>query len=111
MVEFGNKPIEVTEAPAPKRKPEPPDDTGFGGEPGPELSETPVIDEEQSTAPVESDAFALTQDGLDDMGEPSIDKPPETGPKVTAPKKATEKPKPKKKNKNKHNKKKRRHGR
>jgi len=102
MVEFGNKPIEVTEAPAPKRKPEPPDDTGFGGEPGPELSETPVIDEEQSTAPVESDAFALTQDCLDDVGEHS---------KVTAPKKVTEKPKPKKKNKNKHNKKKRHHGR
>ena len=103
MVEFGNKPIPV--APAPERAPEPSEDTTFGGEP--ELSETHVIDGEQATAPPE-----IPWNGCSFIPprRPSVDKPPETAPKVTSPDKVTEKPKPKKK-KGKHNKKKRRHGR
>ena len=57
MVEFGNKHPNITVAPAPERKkrPKPSGAPGFGGEPAtaPELSETPVVDEVQATAPVE----------------------------------------------------------
>ena len=129
MVEFGNKPIEVAPAPERKKKPEPSEDTTFGGEP--ELSETPVIDEVQATAPVEPQTPAEAHETLKSINGVESAPPPtepypepqtlkETVAKVSEPKPDIPKNPPlskcrakplKKKGNRKHNKKKRRHGR
>lgn len=137
MVEFGKNPESITVTPAPERKKEPEtiDATKIPGVEivqaiDQELSETPVIDGEQSTAPdgvpSEDGPWDDTEtnfvEKVDKQGPPTFKKPkpkplviideePDKIPQSVI-EKATEriKPKPKKK-KGKHNKKKRRHGR
>jgi len=98
MVKFGNNPDSITVTPAPKRR-KTPKPTSFGGEP--ELSETPVIDDVQATAPVDK------PDPIPKRTQEALDRGPTPAPKSWKPPKTL---RPKKK-KNKHSKKKRRHGR